>query len=200
MFHRAQSFHSSQKDLAQAPPERLQELHFLYGSQTASTRSLYRTFSPAARQASAPPLTTSSSPLHAPSPHEKVLPPAPLQRYQSPASADETGLMASLLASPRAGYTPLSAISPPLWHAFISNFRTLFHLAWPVVLSYLLQFSLSLINLMFIGHIGSDKLAAAALGRTAHSTAQQRQRASHIAHSLSDLFSAVPISSLCSTA
>ena len=74
----------------------------------------------------------------------------------------------SLLATPRPGYTPTKLISPAYWKIFMSNFRTLFTLAWPVILSYLLQFSQGIVNLVFIGHISAEKLAAAALGNMVH--------------------------------
>ena len=77
----------------------------------------------------------------------------------------------SVLATPRPGYTPTRYISPEYWRIFMGNFRTLFTLAWPVILSYLLQFSQGIVNLVFIGHISAEKLAAAALGnmvRTSH--------------------------------
>ena len=81
-----------------------------------------------------------------------------------PATGHTASYIDSLLATPRPGYTPIALISPEYWKVFMSNFRTLFTLSWPVILSYLLQFSQGIVSLVFIGHISADALAAAALG------------------------------------
>ena len=85
-------------------------------------------------------------------------------------AASHQSYIDSLLATPRPGYTPSTLISPEYWRIFMSNFRTLFTLAWPVILSYLLQFSQGIVNLIFIGHISAEKLAAAALGNMVQRT------------------------------
>jgi MATE family multidrug resistance protein len=41
---------------------------------------------------------------------------------------------------------------------------TIASLAWPIVLAYILQFSLNMVNVMFLGHLDSNYLAASALG------------------------------------
>ena len=97
-------------------------------------------------------------------------------------TGSQHGLMAHLLASPRPGYSPAPAlVSAGFWHMWISNLRVLYFLAWPVVLSYLLQFSLGLVALIYIGHISSETLAAAALGNMFANIVRSTRTPSHAA-------------------
>jgi len=57
-----------------------------------------------------------------------------------------------------------SSSSPTYREIFKQNLPPLFKLAFPVVATYILQYSLNITNLIFIGHISAEKLAAAALG------------------------------------
>lgn len=47
------------------------------------------------------------------------------------------------------------------------NLGSLIKLAGPVVLTYILQYTLNLVSLMFIGQLSTTKLAGAAMGITA---------------------------------
>ena len=185
---RQASAEDANKVYESAPPLLLSPSH--RGRMAAQTPSSRRKQQP---NATSPLLLNTGMPLQpmeplsidASTPHARYTP----SHVPTPASAPHLSYIDSLLATPRAGYTPTRLISPEYWRIFMGNFRTLFTLAWPVILSYLLQFSQGIVNLVFIGHISAEKLAAAALGNMVqhthtHDTAQPSSGFRSFAHCL----------------
>lgn len=164
-FARAYSYHMPRQASAEdtskvyesAPPLLLSPSHrSRLAAQTPSNRVKQQPFN-----ASSPLLLDVGMPLQ---PMEPLTIDAATPHAAHSSDPKHMSYVDSLLATPRPGYTPTQYISPGNWRIFMSNFRTLFTLAWPVILSYLLQFSQGIVNLVFLGHISPEALAAAALG------------------------------------